>query len=101
MARQKAAVELQSRHAVTLRITGRFLDEYDAGDIEIGDSVILVAEWDEGALKISGSHRIIQLSREYGAGGEQVGASFSNQMKAAEYWTYMSKTDTHERWLTA
>jgi len=101
MARQKAAIELLSRHAVTLRITGRFLDEYDPKDIEIGDSVMLVAEWDEGALKITGSHRIIQLTREYGAGGEQVGASFSNQMKAVEYWNYMSKTDTHERWITA
>ena len=101
MARQKAVVELQKRKAVTLRITGRFLDEYDPKDIEIGDSVTLVAEWDEGALKISGSHRIIQLMREYGAGGEQVGASFSNQMRAAEYWAYMSKTDTHDRWLTA
>jgi len=101
MAVQRGYIELLSRNAVSLRITGRFLDEYDPKDIEIGDSVTLVAEWDDGALKISGSHRIIQLSREYGADGEQVSASFSNQMKAAEYWAYMSKTDTLERWLTA
>ncbi|HUW44779.1 MAG TPA: hypothetical protein VMW50_03195 [Dehalococcoidia bacterium] len=101
MAVQRGYIELQRRNAVSLRITGRFLDEYDPKDIEIGDSVTLVAEWDDGALKISGSHRIIQLSRDYGADGEQVSASFSNQMKAAEYWAYMSKTATLERWFTA
>ena len=101
MATQRGYIELQRRNAVSLRVEGRFLDEYDPRDIEIGDSVTLVAEWDDGALKISGSHRIIQLSREYGADGELVSASFSNQMKSAEYWAYMSKTDALERWLTA
>lgn len=101
MAVQRGYIELLSRNAVSLRITGRFLDEYDPKDIEIGDSVTLVAEWDDGDLKILGSHRIIQLSREYSADGELVDASFSNQMKSAEYWAYMSKTDTLERWLTA
>ena len=97
-ARQKAHLELTKRKNVVIRIQGKFVDKYPTGDIQIGDSVTLIGEWaDDPDLKISGSHRIVSLTRKSGVGGEEVSASFSNQMKVAQYWGYMSKTEKNER----
>lgn len=100
MARQKAAVELQRRKSVVLRISGDFVDKYDTNDISIGDTVTLIAEWPDADLKIEGSHRVVGLRRSYGVDGEQVSARFSNQLKSSEYWAYMGKTADLERWAT-
>jgi hypothetical protein len=97
-ARQKAHIELTRRKNVVMRIEGKFIDKYPTGDIQIGDSVTLIGEWgDNPDLKISGSHRIVTLRRQGGVGGEEVSASFSNQLKVAQYWGYMSKTEKNER----
>lgn len=101
MARQRVYQELIKRNSVVLRITGEFVDKYDTTMIEIGDTVVLISEWNDGALKISGSHRIVKLHRSAGVDGEQVSAEFSNKMKTAQFWNYMKLTDDHGRWITA
>jgi len=100
MARQRAYVELTKRNSATLRIGGEFLDHYNTSQIEIGDSVILIAEWEDMSLKISGSHRIVKLNRVGGVGGEKVTADFTTKLKQAQFWNYLRLTDDQSRWIT-
>ncbi len=100
MARQRAYVELIKRNSATLRIGGEFLDVYASSQIEIGDSVILIAEWEDTELKIEGSHRIVKLRRQGGIGGEKVTADFTTKLKQAQFWNYLRLTDDQSRWIT-
>jgi len=101
MARQRAYQELIKRNIVTTRIGGEFIDKTITGSIEIGDSVMVYANWDEEGLEIAEALRIVKLHRGWGVGGEKITADFSNKLKFAQYWNYMRVTDDHSRWLTA
>ena len=98
MGRTLAALELEKRNAVIVRIVGEFVDKHDSNAIQIGDSVSLIGEWDDGDLKIEGSHRIVRLTRSWGTGGgERVTAEFTNRMKPTQYYNYLQKVDSLER----
>lgn len=98
LGRTLAALELNKRNSVVIRIMGEFVDKNDSNDISIGDSVNLIGEWSDADLKIEGSHRIVRLSRSWGTGGgERVSAEFTNRMKPAQYYNYIQKIDSLER----
>lgn len=100
MARQRAYVELLKRNTVSIRMSVDFIDKNLSNLINIGDTITVIAEWESDPdLKISGSHRIVELTRSYGM-GEHVSAIFTNQLKYAQYWRYMKKTDDVARWAT-
>ena len=100
MGRTRAAIELSQRNNVVERIEVEFVDPYIADMVEIGDTIHLAAHFVDENLDIDGDYRIITLTRRYGTDGETVSASLTNRMKYTEFWNYMKKTDTLERWAT-
>jgi hypothetical protein len=99
MASNLAYVELNARNSVTERINGEFIDKNMSNSIKVGDTVTLICEWEDEDLKVEGGHRMITLTRTWGRGGEKVGADFTNQLKAQDYYNYLNKVQDNQRWI--
>ena len=100
MARTRAAEILTNRGTVVRRLNVEFLDTYDAGVIEIGDTVTVAAEFgDDDATKINEAMRIISLTRTWDT-GEHVSAQLVSEVKASELYSHLVKVSDLERWIT-
>ena len=94
-------IELARRSVVIDRIIAIILDEYDPGDIGIGDTVHVVAEFgDNVATKLDADMRVVSLSRSWDAGGEHVTLELINLVLASEYWRYLTSISDLMRWIT-
>lgn len=100
MARTRAAEILLAKGTVVQRVNVEFLDDYDPATIEIGDVVMVAAEFgDDVATRINGTMRAIRLTREYGV-GERVVAQLVSEIKAVEFYNRLVRISDLERWVT-
>ena len=94
-------LELARRSVVMDRITAVILDEYDPGDIGIGDTVRVVAEFgDDVATKLDADMRVVSMTRSWDVGGEHVTLELINLVLASEYWRYLTSISDLMRWIT-
>ena len=100
MALTAASIELGRRATIVQRIKVDFLDEYDAGSIEIGDNVTLAILYGDSAdNEIDESVRIVKLTRTFSRSGEQVSAECVNFVKANEFYNYLVSVNDLAIWL--
>jgi len=102
MALSAASHELDRRATILQRIKVEFLDEYDAGTIEIGDTVTLAAMYgDDADTEIDAPVRIVKLTRTFNSTGEHVSAECVNHVKASEFYRYLGNVSDLLRWIVA
>jgi len=100
MALTAASNELNQRSTIIQRIKLRFLDTYDSGVVEIGDTVALAAVYgDDVDTEIDADVRIVSLSRSFTPNGERVDAEAVNYVKANEFYNYLGSVNDLLRWV--
>jgi len=96
----RASVLLSEKSSVVERIVLTFLDTYEPGAIEIGDTVWVCVDFaDVVEEEINEALRVIGLNRIFTPdGGESVTVTVVNQRKAVEYWDFLGRVQDLTRW---
>jgi len=100
MGQTRASIVLQEKNSVVERIVLTFLDIYEPGAIEIGDTVWVCVDFaDIVEEEVNEALRVIGLSRTFSPdGGEEVTVTVVNQRKAVEYWNFLGRVQDLTRW---
>jgi len=100
MGQTRASILLTEKSTVPERIVLRFLDTYDPGAIEIGDTVWICVDFaDVAQEELNEALRVLELNRTFTPdGGEEVMITVVNQRKTTEYWNFLGRVQDLMRW---
>jgi hypothetical protein len=90
-----AKTELAARKDPVLRMDVQFYDDYDSGDIDIGDIITVV----DDEIGINQTARVVALSYGWGSGGRVAQASLTANLKAKTFVELLAKISDLERWV--
>jgi hypothetical protein len=90
-----AKTELASRKDPVLRMDIQFYDDYDSGDIDIGDIITVV----DDEVGINQSARVVALTYGWSSSGRVAQASLTANLKAKTFIELLAKISDLERWV--
>lgn len=90
-----AQSELSKRKDPVVRLSVEIYDDYDAGDICIGDTITIVDE----ETDLNQTARIISYTKSWDASGRKMTLELVTRAKAETFIEYLAKIQDLERWI--